>query len=130
MFKFQFFILNLPLSIMLKVINSTNQINQQKDIHSSELEVRQQNCSHFLSPEINVSIVLSESIFQSNYLISKMLKFANSLSSHKEWGKYLNTSFLQGYVCVLGFPGDVKQSDGIQTNYNPSLTPRQSNYSA
>lgn len=40
-----------------------------------------------------------------------MVTFANSLSSHKEWGKYLNTSFLQGHVCVLWFPGDPKQND-------------------
>lgn len=33
------------------------------------------------------------------------------MSSHEEWGNHLNTSFLQGYVGVLWFPGDCKQNN-------------------
>lgn len=41
--------------------------------------------------------------------------------SQEEWSKYLSTSFLQGYVCVLWFPGDPKQISSLPISSLPFL---------
>lgn len=97
-FKFKFLLLYLPLSIVLKATSPPSRPNSKK-IHPNELDVREKNGSPFSSPEINVSTALNKSVSQSNYLVSKMVKFSNLLSLHAERDKKLNISLLQGSVC-------------------------------